>query len=528
MATKSTRSSSTAKAAKAAASMRTPRALARLKVASQGRSAHFNEQAAFRASGSTFFEAASNAARLQPATGVGPNAANGEFERIRNRSRRTYANDAFYRQACRQMANNLVHYGIKPANIKDPVLLKLWKKWVKEADARGRMDFYGIQWLLALVVAREGEGFVRFRSRKPGDMKSGINFQIQCLEADYVPLDKSEVAPNGNIIISGVERDLIERVVAYWIYDYHPRDLVIANGNGGLPKRVPASDILHVYMPDRFSDTRGYAHGAAALNTSDSRKTFDDAHLEGKKSQAMNVGFVTKPRDEEAPTFDTEGVDEDGVQYIGYEPNTLSVLPEGHDVKFSSPTPVDPNYGAYKREVLSELAVAFGMAVELITLNFEKVNDRQYRAIMLECQRYFESLQYHMIVKQFAEPVWNRFVDEAYLAGLWEPEDGKTVDDYKDPDWMTPARGTIHPLQEIAAFSQAVRDGFTSRKRVAASFGEDIEDIDDENESDQLRAQDKNLRYPVYPALDVEAVLQEALMEEAEAETETEQLAAAE
>lgn len=512
-----------------AVSMSTPRGMSRMKVLSKGRSAHFDEQAAFRLSGTgTFFEAASHATRLQPVRASGPNAANVEIERLRNRSRRTYVNDAFYRQACRQMANNLIHYGIKPANIKDRKLLSLWKKWMKEADARGRLNFFGLQWLLALVVARDGEGFVRFRTRKPGDMKSGINFQVQCLEGDYVKLDDSRLAPNGNIIISGVERDLIERVVAYWMLDHHPHDLILAHGNNVLPKRVPASDVLHVYMPDRFSDTRGYPFGAAALNTSDSRKTFDDAHLEAKKSQAMNVGFVTKPRDEEAPTFNPDGVDADGTEYIGYEPNTLTILPEGHDVKFSAPTPVDPNYGSYKREVLSELAVAFGLAVEHITLNFEKVNDRQYRAIMLECTRYFESLQYHMIVSQFAEPVWNRFVDEAYLSGLWKPEDGMDVDDYKDPDWMTPARGHIHPLQEIAAFSQAVRDGFTSRKRVASSFGEDIEDIDDENEIDQARAKSKDLRYTIYPSLDAdtEAVLR-TLEEDPDAETDTAQINAA-
>ncbi len=143
---------------------------------------------------------------------------------------------------------------------------------------------------------------------------------------------------------------------------------------------------------------------------------------------------------------------------------------------------------------------------------------------MLECTRYFESLQYHMIVSQFAEPVWNRFVDEAYLSGLWVPEDGMTVDDYKDPDWMTPARGHIHPLQEIPAYSQAVRDGFTGRKRVASSFGEDIKDIDDENEADQARARSKDLRYPVYPALDAdtEAVLR-TLEDHPDAESDTAQ-----
>ncbi|WP_192886383.1 phage portal protein [Agrobacterium sp. LAD9] len=502
MAAKSTSSTRNSSTKPKAQPVPRSRGLSRMRVLSQARSALFDNQAAFRTSGGTFFEAASFAARLQPAHGSGPNAANTEIERVRNRSRRTYVNDAFYRQACRQLANNVVHYGIKPSNVQDPVLLKLWNQWTRESDARGQLDFYGQQWLTCLVAGRDGEGFGRFRPRKPGDMKSGINFQVQLLEADYVPLDKTEIAPTGNIIVSGVERNLIERVVAYHMYDYHPRDVVLAQGNGGLPKRVPASDVLHVYMPDRFSDTRGYPHGAAALNTSDNHKTFSDAHLESKKSQSMNVAFVTTPGVEEDPAFTPDGVGDDGVGYIGYEPNTLTVLPAGHDIKFSSPSAVDPNFGAYKRETLSEIAVAFGLAVEHVTLNFDKLGDRQYRAVMLECQRYFESLQYHMMVRQFSQPIWERFVDEAYLSGLWKPAAGKTVDDYKQISWMNPARGHIHPVQEIAAFAEAVRNGFTSRKRVAASFGEDIEEIDAENARDQERAKMLGLQYGAYPALE--------------------------
>lgn len=93
---------------------------------------------------------------------------------------------------------------------------------------------------------------------------------------------------------------------------------------------------------------------------------------------------------------------------------------------------------------------------------------------------------------------------------------------------MTPARCHIHPLQEIAAFSQAVRDGFTIRKRVAWSFVEDIEDIDDKNEIDQARAKSKDLRYTIYPALDAdtEAVLR-TLEDNPEAEIDTAQINAA-
>ena len=161
------------------------------------------------------------------------------------------------------------------------------------------------------------------------------------------------------------------------------------------------------------------------------------------------------------------------------------------------------------------------MAVEHINLNFAKLGIHQYRAVMLECTRYFESLQYHMIVRQFCIPVWERFVDEAYPSGLWTPADGKTVDDYKDISWLNPARGHIHPVQEIAAFAEAVRNGFTSRKRVAASFGEDSEKIDAENARDQERAKRLGLQYGVYPALEsmqFGTVLQQSQEEDAAAE----------
>ncbi|MGO8024873.1 hypothetical protein [Rhizobium leguminosarum] len=127
-------------------------------------------------------------------------------------------------------------------------------------------------------------------------------------------------------------------------------------------------------------------------------------------------------------------------------------------------------------------------------------------------------LQYQMIVRQFSQPIWERFVDEAYLSGLWNPAAGKTVDDYKEIVWMNPARGHIHPVQEISACVEAIRAGITSRKRVAAALGENAEGIDAENARDQ-RARDLGLQYATYPALEgmnFQSVLQASEIEDAQ------------
>ncbi len=449
-----------------------------------------------------FFEAASNSKTIEQSVDVGPNGYNSEIEKVRRRSRWMYANDSFYRQACRQVANNCVHYGIKPV-IKDKKLLKLWNRWQKEADVRGRLDFYGLQYVAGFVIPRDGEALVRFRERRDGDMRSGINFQLQMLEADHLPLDYTLQAPNGNWIVSGVERDVIERPSGYWLYDFHPKDWQGTGQQSLIPKRVPAEDILHIYMPERLSDSRGYPWGASALNITERIRTSDEAQVEKQLTQAGFAGVFKKPRlssDEPKEEMGAEK-DEDGQDFVPVERGVFAIVPDDYDVEFAPPTQSDANYGVFRREHLSGLAVAMGLAVEHITLNFEKLNDRTYRAVMLECQRFIESIQFHLFVNQFCAPVWRRFLSYAVLHGLWSVPENQDIEDLYDIEWMAPARGHIHPVQEIEAFVRAVENGFTSRKRVAASFGEDAEDIDAENAEDMRRAREINVAYPLYPAV---------------------------
>ncbi|MBB4064040.1 phage portal protein [Gellertiella hungarica] len=471
----------------------------------------------------SYYEAASNSPSFEFAPDYGPNSANGELEKIRRRSRWTFANDGFYANACRQIANNVIGYGIKP-RIKDPVLRKLWRKWEKEADARGVLDLHLMAHALWVSTPRDGEVFVRVRPRRKEDMKSGVPFQLQILEADYVPIEKNEVAPNGNLIISGIEKDQIDRVQAYWMYDYHPKDFARLDKRSLLPKRVPANDVLHVYRPDRFEAMRGVPWGAPALNKAESLKTYDEAEVERKKGQAMHGGFITPPVGEDGKAvMSVDGQDAAGIDFHGMSPGTWTITPAGYQITLSQPQGNDANYPLFRREGMTEVAVSFGLSVEHVTLNFEKLNDRQWRANNLEVTRAIESYQ-EIAISQFYRPIWQRFVEACYLAELWQPEAGKTVADYYDIEYMPPARGHIHPVQEVAALREAIRIGVLSRKRVASMYGDDVEDIDEENALDQQRAMKLGLRYDVYSALegmDFNAILQSTLIEDTLEELDT-------
>ncbi|MGO7115583.1 phage portal protein [Rhizobium johnstonii] len=449
----------------------------------------------------TFFQAATRSKKIKPPMEVGPNGANGEIPTIRARSRYAKQNFGFYRQAMHQLANNTVSYGISPV-IKYPDLKKLYKLWSTEADARGQLDINGIQWHVMESTAVDGEILARFRDRLETDMLSGVPLQIQLMPADHLPIGYTQQAPSGNWIVDGVERNFIERVVNYWIYPQNPLDWRGARSGGLVPQPVKAADICHIFWPETVQSERGVPWGAAILNSLEFLRDYQHNEIEKKSLQSKFTVVYHKPRDASDEGADYKGAgleyDEDGPNFAAIPGGAAVEAPEGYEPTLVDMPATDSNYEMFNRFSLSEVAVAVGLCVEQITLDFSKVNDRVYRAMMLEVTRWILSIQYHMIVAKFLNPMWKRFVSAAILSGRWVPPEGAKPEDYMHVEWMPPARGHIHPIQEVQAFMMAVQAGFISREKVAAEYGYDIEEIDLENAAGSQRAQVEGLAYTVY------------------------------
>src|SRR5436305_1495939 len=83
----------------------------------------------------------------------GPNRAIVGLQNIRNRSRDVSRNDWSGESSIQKWTTNLIGTGIVPrvgagtSKALKKNLTKLWKSWVKVADADGVLDFYGLQTL---------------------------------------------------------------------------------------------------------------------------------------------------------------------------------------------------------------------------------------------------------------------------------------------------------------------------------------------------------------------------------------------
>ena len=217
--------------------------------------------------------------------------------RLLARSRELVVTNGYAANACEAFASNLVGDGIKPSSlIEDPALRdrvqRLWLAWTDEADADGLTDFYGLQAMVAREMFVAGECFVRLRPRRVEDGLL-VPLQLQLLQSEMLPFEKTETDPNGNRIRCGIEFDLIGRRVAYHFRRRHPGDSTDPGLSGEIV-RVPASEVIHVIDPVEGGQLRGVSKLAPAIVKLFLLDQYDDAELDRKTP--IDPGRVTARR----------------------------------------------------------------------------------------------------------------------------------------------------------------------------------------------------------------------------------------
>ncbi len=424
--------------------------------------------------------------------------------RLLARSREMVVTNGYAANACESYAANLVGDGIKPSSlIEEPELRdtvqRLWLAWTDQADADGLTDFYGLQAMIAREMFVAGECFVRIRPRRAEDGLL-VPMQLQLLQSEMLPFEKTETAPNGNRIRCGIEFNRIGRRVAYHFRRRHPGD---STDRGGpvmvavIPEttRVPAEDVLHIYRPIDAGQIRGLPHVAPAMVRLFLLDQYDDAELDRKKTAAMFAGFITKNAPEEALMGEVEDTGE-GIGIASLEPGTLQVLLPGEDIKFSSPADVGGGYEAFQYRTLLAISASLGLPYHLVTGDVRQANYSSLRAELVEFRRRIGQLQHGVMAHQFCRPIWQRWLETAALSGALDLPDMAKA---KPVHWIPPRWDWVDPLKDIQAQLLGIEAGLMSRRKAVEATGYDIEEIDRENAADAERAAALGLHYSTSP-----------------------------
>lgn len=419
---------------------------------------------------------------------------------LRDRSRAAVRNDGYAKGAIDKLVSNVVGTGIKPLsqapNEKVRVAIhELWLRWTDEADADGMLDFYGLQSQAVRTWLEGGESFTRLRPRQPLDGLS-VPLQLQVLEPELCPHTHT-IAPSR--VRAGVEFSAVGRRLAYY---FHPsRPDLDEDYDASQLRRVPVDNVVHLYDPLRPGQLRGLPVLTPALVALNELAKFSDAVLLRQQLANMFTAFLTRDAmavGEELHPLTGEVVErtDDDKPMMSLEPGAFQELGPGEEVKFSDP-PKPDGYLDFMRQTLRDATTAAGVPYEVVTGDMRDVNDRTVRVILHEFRRRIQAWQHQIVTFQLNRRVWRAWMYAAWFAGsLPLPADFITnPEPWLAVKWIPQGWPYLHPVQDVQAAKDAVRDGFRSRSAVVSEQGEDAEVIDAEQAADNARADKLGLRY---------------------------------
>lgn len=398
---------------------------------------------------------------------------------LRARSRALTQNVPYIAQGLRSLVANVVGTGITP-NWTGPnaeKFNKAWAKWVRECDADGRFDYYGLQAAAYRAMEQDGEVLVRLRQRRSSDGLT-VPLQLQLLEIDW--LDSSRLGralnPN-NVVVNGIEYDPLGRVAGYWLFSQHPGEI-----NTLLPRRassfVSAENIIHLYTPDRPGQGRGFPRIAPVVARVRDLQLYEDAELTRKNLETRLSVLVSGDIQQlGAPPGGDVGDITDPKSLGTLASGALTQIPMGMTTTVVNPQVV-PGYVEYVKHQLHLIAAGFGVTYEMMTGDVKEVNFSSARVRMLDFRREAEVTQWTVLIPKLCGPICNAFANACELQGLVPAAN-------YDIDHATPKWDYVNPQQDVAADIAEIGGGLSSiseklRRRgykPQAVFAELAEDI---------------------------------------------------
>lgn len=407
------------------------------------------------------------------------------FKSLRNRARQLCRDNDYARQALRSIQNNVIGHGIKHQSqvrmqrggrLDDAINARIheeWERWTHKryCDASGLLGFHDMERLLVRSLAESGEVFVRMIRQPFGG--SRVPFALQVLEADYLIDDDIPQARDGNTVRMGIEVDSYLRPQAYHFYANHPGDTYAGNPRtNGRRLRVPADEVIHLFIPERPSQTRGVTWFASALMRLHMLQGYEEAEVVRARASSALMGFISSPEGELVADEVYEG---DRVSE--FTPGVFKYLAPGESVSVPDLNAPDGQLEPFTRSMLRAVAAGIGVSFESVSKNFSESNYSSSRLSLLEERDTYRVLQRYM-VENFHQQVFDAWLDMAVLSGaLSLPGYEMNPERYRASRWIPRSWEWVDPQKEVTAYKDAVRCGFKTLGQVIAEQGGDFDEF---------------------------------------------------
>ena len=415
-----------------------------------------------------------------------------DLDALRNRSRALENNNDFARHYLDMVETNIIGETAprlislvdnepgKPDDWARTAIAAGWAEWSQRGNCEtsGLYDFTAVCQSIVRATARDGEALALPRYGNDAENKWG--YALQILDVDRLATWYNRAAANGdNAIIAGVEVNGKGKPVAYW---FNPGPLNAASSYRA--ERVPADTILHRFVAQRPEQQRGIPWAHASMLSMHYAGEFALSALMAAKHGADHLGFFVTP-DGQALQLGQEASDEPGARITTSAPGTWDTLPENVDVRTVDSKYPNEVFGPFLKSAYQRMASGLpGASYPELCNDYEAVNFSSIRAAVLASRDEWKK-RHRWFAAAWLEPIfadWLRFslANGAILLPNGSPLPIAKIEKFSAHAWQFRGWAWVDPLKDIETAKEGIALRITSRSRIAAEMGRDIEDVFDE------------------------------------------------
>lgn len=407
---------------------------------------------------------------------------------IREQARHFDRNHDLARGALSVMVNNIVGpsgIGIEPqprsvsGEILEDVaeqLLELYRDWRRYPEVTYAHNWAATQRLACRTWMRDGECFAQIlEGEVPGlNHRTQVPFSLELLEPDLVPTENEAglLDGRGGIILNGWGQP-----VSYRVYKVHPGDTFNWRLANSL-KTIPANRMLHVRLVDRIGQVRGVSAFASVITRLEDLKDYEESERIAAKIAASMAAYIKKGSpDLYDPQRDSTGTAT--ARNMRFQPGMIfdDLIP-GEEIGTIDTNRPNSNLSAHRDGQLRAVAAGVGASYSSLSRNYNGTYSAQ-RQELVEQWVHYQTLA-EAFTAQFVQPVWERFVFLAAVAGLLDLPGELDPETLDDAMFIGQTMPWIDPLKEANANEVLERNYYKSAPEIIRARGGNPKDVMDQ------------------------------------------------
>jgi lambda family phage portal protein len=354
-----------------------------------------------------------------------------------------------------------------------------WKRWGKKQNCcvDKRLSWRQVCNIALKSRKRDGGFLIRYYPY----WKNDFAFALQLIEVDH--LDTYYNVP----VYYAPEN---KEPVAYWLWTRHPGDY---NSSAAFNReRIPADEILHLYLSDRAHATIGVPEISSAMPRMQMLNGYEEAEVTAARVAACKGGYIQKEKPDE---YVGDG-NENGNNVEEMEPGVVRELDPGETFVEHDPKHPNTAYGPFTKTVLRGIASGLMISYNSLSNDLEGVNYSSIRAGVLEDREEYK-MEQEDFIEDWCEPVFAKWLPFAILSGQVKLPLAKLQKFLDGATWQGRRWPWVDPLKDIQAAVIALDKRLASRTGVLADNGEDFDKLLDEIEEEERLAAEKGVELSI-------------------------------